>query len=347
MVPSNVLPVFAVHPPDDPQRLFLLDKAGRIRLIKSGSPTPFLDISDQVFSDEEGGLLGLAFHPDYTNNGRFFLFYTNNSGHIVVSEYARDANNKDLANSTEVRRLIDIKSPSSGYNHNGGTLLFGKDGALYISIGDGVSGGNAQDTQSVFGKILRIDVSSPPAQPLASGPSVTPYIWERGLRNPWRMSIDKTTGDLYIGDVGLKTWEEVNIDVGNKGGKNFEWPVYEGDTCPPVPSANENPPAGDCSQKGTGPIAQYPTSMFTAIVGGHVYRGSAIPCLQGFYIFGSYSNEIRALRWNGSAATDETNLTSDLQSKAQVGALVSFGVDASGEILVVDGTGKIFRIDPE
>jgi glucose/arabinose dehydrogenase len=342
-VPSSSSPVYATHAPNDGQRLFLVEKTGRIRLVNNGNSSVFLDLSGQVFTSGEGGLLGLAFHPDYANNGRLFVFYNSSQNHTVVGEFHRSANDPNVAGSSEVRRLVDAPTPGGGWNHNGGMLVFGMDGALYISVGDGTDFNQPQNTQSIFGKVLRIDVANPPSQPLVSGSSVTPYLWERGLRNPWRMSMDRVTGDLYIGDVGLHTWEEINLDVGNQGNHNFEWPIYEGDVCPP-PDAPQNV---SCSQSGTGPIVQYPTATNTAIIGGYVYRGAAIPCLQGYYIFGSLSNDIRALRWTGTAVVDETSLSMDLQSKSQVGALVSFGEDANGEILVVDGTGHIFRIDPQ
>ena len=228
-------PVFLTHAGDESERLFIVEKPGTIQIYQNGEllPTSFLNIASQInSSDYERGLLGLAFHPDYTHNGRFFVNYTNLSGDTVVSSFQVSAD-ADIADPSSEQILLTISQPYA--NHNGGMIAFGPDGYLYIGMGDGGSAGdpqgNAQNPESLLGKMLRIDVDkgTPYAIPEGNSPTGHPEIWAHGVRNPWRFSFDRATGDLFIGDVGQNQWEEIHIlPAGILGGINLGWDYYEG-----------------------------------------------------------------------------------------------------------------------
>ncbi|WP_437283597.1 PQQ-dependent sugar dehydrogenase [Sorangium sp. So ce375] len=356
-------PVFLASPPGDGSRMFVLEKAGTVRLIKDGvlRSTPFLDIrggascppSQPASANPlvctpsptaEGGLLGMAFHPDYATNRRFWLFYTAApSGNVTIAELRRSASNPDVADtsagSVPVRTLLDARH--GGWNHAGGMLAFGPDGHLYASVGDAAatpySTSPAKDLSSPLGKILRIDVDSglgPPGN--LSGEGVNPLVWDYGLRNPWRMSFDRSTGDLFIADVGQNAWEEINIEPARTGRRNYGWPTMEGDHCV----------AAGCSRTGVAPAVEHGHSSGEggSITGGYVYRGSAIPCLQGRYVYGDYgTHRFWTLRWDGARVRDHVEITDDLASRLPA---ASFGEDAAGELYVVMLTGEVFRIDP-
>ncbi|WP_437946601.1 PQQ-dependent sugar dehydrogenase [Sorangium sp. So ce296] len=356
-------PLFLTSPPGDTSRMFVLEKDGVVRLIKNGVllATPFLDIRGGTSCPPsrpasarplvctpsptaEGGLLGMAFHPSYASNGRFWLFYTAAPrGNVTIAEFRRSATNPDVADtaagSVPVRTLLDAKH--GGWNHAGGTLAFGPDGYLYASVGDSAvtpySTSPAKDLSSPLGKILRIDVNTGlgPSGNL-SGAGVNPLVWDYGLRNPWRFSFDRRTGDLYIADVGQNAWEELNIEPARTGRRNYGWPTMEGDHCV----------ASGCSRVGVAPAVEHSHSSGEggSITGGYVYRGSAIPCLQGRYVYGDYgTHRFWTLRWDGSAARDHVEITGDLASSLPA---ASFGEDAAGELYVVMLTGEVFRIDP-
>ncbi|WP_187345929.1 PQQ-dependent sugar dehydrogenase [Sorangium cellulosum] len=356
-------PLFLTSPPGDTSRMFVLEKDGVVRLIKNGVllATPFLDIRGGTSCPPsrpasarplvctpsptaEGGLLGMAFHPSYASNGRFWLFYTAAPrGNVTIAEFRRSATNPDVADtsagSVPVRTLLDAKH--GGWNHAGGTLAFGPDGYLYASVGDSAvtpySTSPAKDLSSPLGKILRIDVNTGlgPSGNL-SGAGVNPLVWDYGLRNPWRFSFDRRTGDLYIADVGQNAWEELNIEPARTGRRNYGWPTMEGDHCV----------ASGCSRAGVAPAVEHSHSSGEggSITGGYVYRGSAIPCLQGRYVYGDYgTHRFWTLRWDGSAVRDHMEITGDLASSLPA---ASFGEDAAGELYVVMLTGEVFRIDP-
>jgi glucose/arabinose dehydrogenase len=337
-------PVLVTQPPDGTQRLFVVEKAGRIQLAVDGvtQPQPFLDISDVVNSrGTEQGLLGLAFHPAFANNRAFFVAYTGRNGDSTVARYraSDDPNRADRSSGTVV-----LSIPHAEFaNHNGGNLVFGPDGFLYIGTGDGGGGGdphgNAQNLQSLLGKMLRIDVDSarpygvPPSNPFI-GQDARPEVWAYGLRNPWRYSFDLATGDLYIADVGQDRWEEVDFQpAGDPGGQNYGWNVMEGLHC--------YRPASNCDPTGlTLPIAEYGHNLGCAIIGGHVYRGLLAPSLVGAYVFG---DECSARVWSLRQGTYGGWVTTELL-RMQGTVISSFGEDQAGEVYVVDLTGTVFML---
>jgi glucose/arabinose dehydrogenase len=335
-------------PNDGTGRLFVVQQGGTIRVIQNGSllATPFLDITSKVESGVEKGLLGLSFHPNFSANHKFYVDYTRRLGsgqlQSVISEYTVSSADPNQANPASERQLLLLDQPFD--NHNGGQIAFGPDGFLYIAFGDGGSEGdprgNGQNTNTLLGKILRIGVDPPfaagkqyaipPDNPFASGGGL-PEIWAYGLRNPWRFSFDRPSGRLFVGDVGQDSWEEV--DIITKGG-NFGWNIMEGDHCFRVASCNT---AGLAL-----PIAEYghDAEGGTAIIGGFVYRGSAIPALVGTYIFGDLSSgRVWGLKQQATGDWQQTLLLTH--------ALIvsSFGQDSAGELYLVDyGNGAILRI---
>lgn len=337
-------PTFVTHAGDGSGRLFVLEKAGRIRIIEDGRARaePFLDITNVVKSSgNEQGLLGLAFHPDYERNGRFFVYYTAQDNDNTVAEYrvTSDANRADPRSGKEVLAVADKYS-----NHNGGMLAFGPDGYLYIAMGDGGSSGdpddNGQDLLAFLGKILRIDVdggdpySIPESNPFIVRSSARGEIWAWGLRNPWRFSFDRETGDLWIADVGQNKYEEVNFQpVSSKGGENYGWAVMEGTHC--------FRPASGCDTTGmTRPIFEYDHGEGCSITGGYVYRGSEFPALRGTYLFTDYcSGNLWATR-QVAAGKFETERIGRVP-----GGISSFGEDEAGELYAVrDSEGAVYRV---
>ncbi|MEE9413387.1 MAG: PQQ-dependent sugar dehydrogenase, partial [Methylococcales bacterium] len=277
------------HAGDNSQRLFLLQQSGVIRILKNGQllPTPFIDISSRVRFGGEEGLLSLDFAPDFSQNGHVYLYYSNTAGNTVLSRF--DAQG-DIADPGSEEILLQFSQPSA--NHNGGRIEFGPDGMLYLGLGDG--GGdsdpqsNGQNRQTLLGKLIRLDVESPtsgfsiPANnPFINDTSTRSEIWALGLRNPWRMSFDSLTGDLYIADVGQNTFEEVNFQPATStGGENYGWNIMEGPSC-----LN----ASSCDKTGlTLPAASYGHSEGCSITGGQVYRGTNYPDLAGRYLYGDF-----------------------------------------------------------
>lgn len=343
-------PLFLTAAPGDPaSRLFVVEQGGRIVVVENGTvlSRAFLDITGLTSKGGEQGLLGLAFHPDYAQNRRFFIYYTDADGDVVIAEYLRSAGDATLAEPTATRLLRMIEHPFS--NHNGGMIAFGPDGFLYAGSGDGGGGGdpgeNAQDPQSKLGKVLRLNVDGDTTPP-GNLPGADPDVWDLGLRNPFRLSFDRQTGDLYIGDVGQGRFEEVDVEPRGQGNKNYGWDVTEGFEC--------FEPQNGCDTTGiTFPAVAYAHDNGgeipdCSVIGGYVYRGSAIPTLQGRYLYGDVcSNRVRSFVWNGSAAVSQVEATAELASDETVGAIASFGEDLNGELYVVDLSGTIFRIDPQ
>ena len=341
-------PVDLQAPPGDHARLFVVEQPGRIRIVRNGAvAATFLDIVGRVGSGGERGLLGLAFHPRYAENGRFFVNYTDRAGDTHISEFRAQPPASDSADPASERPLLFVAQPFP--NHNGGGLAFGNDGKLYIALGDGGSGGdplgNGQDLGTPLGKILRVDVDAgapfavPADNPFVSTPGAFPAIWAYGLRNPWRISFDRASGDLMIGDVGQGAFEEVDVGLASRrGGENYGWNVMEGNHC-------FDPPAG-CSSAGlTLPVVEYSHGDGCSITGGYVYRGCRMPGYQGTYFYGDYCTAlVRSFRFQNGAAADQRDWTSALSRG--VDAISSFGVDADGEIYIVDHTGEIYRIVP-
>jgi glucose/arabinose dehydrogenase len=338
-------PVDIQFPDDGTGRMFVVEQRGRIRIVQADQllPTPFLDITDRVDSGgDEQGLLGLAFHPHFSENGLFFVSYTDNQRHDVIARFliSADPNQADAGSG---KILISVDDPFP--NHNGGVLAFGPDGYLYAGLGDGGGAndpfGNGQSTDTLLGKILRLDVDrgDPYAVP-GGNPFVhsggRPEIWAYGLRNPWRLSFDRATGDLYIADVGQDTWEEVDfLPAGSTGGTNFGWNYREGNH----PFKGE-PPA---SLHLTYPVAEYShTEGSCAVTGGYVYRG-AMPEWQGIYLYGDYcSGKIWGLRHDASAQGDQQWTSALLfESNAHI---TTFGQDQAEETYFADREGTIYRL---
>jgi len=333
-------PVDLQHAGDGSGRLFIIEKVGRIRVFQEGQllDMPYLNITDRVGSGgNEQGLLGLAFHPNYEVNGLFFVNYTDTSGNTVIARY-RVTGDPNVADPTGEVVLLRLNQPFR--NHNGGTLNFGPDGYLYIGLGDGGSAGdprgNAQSLDTWLGKILRIDVDTQDAP--YGVPSDNPFndiqlseIWAYGLRNPWRMSFDSQTGDLYIGDVGQNQWEEIDfVSAGTSGGMNFGWDYLEG-THP----YEGSPPQGT---QLVPPVAEYSHSQGgCSVTGGYVYRG-AMPEWNGIYLYGDYcSGIVWGLIHSDGGWQDQVLYSS-------VGRITSFGQDEDGEIYLVLDSGQIMRL---
>jgi hypothetical protein len=320
-------PVFVASPPGD-SRLFVVDQDGRIWIIQGGSrlATPFIDLRGPVGFGGEQGLLGLAFHPGYSINRRFFVNYTDNAGDTRIVEYEASASNPNVADVGSARELLMIDQPAS--NHNGGWLGFGPDGILYIPMGDGGGGndqfGNGQNPNSLLGSILRLDVD-------AAAPGAE--IWAKGVRNPWRNAWDGN--NLYVADVGQGQREEVTVLTTGSAGANLGWPVVEGTRCLS---------GSTCSTTGfTPPVYEYTHSDGCSITGGYVYRGSAMPALAGTYFFSDYcSGWIRSFRYVGGVATEIREWT-DLGS---VGQVLSFGVDSAGEMYITVADGRVLKVVP-
>jgi glucose/arabinose dehydrogenase len=341
--------VFLTAPPTDTARLFVVEQAGRIQILDRATGTqnaaPFLDISAQIASSGEQGLLGLAFHPNYDANRQFYVYYTDPSGNPTVARYLRHSTNPNLADPLSAVVLVSVPHPGAS-KHNGGMLAFGPDGCLYAATGDGGTGGApAQDTSSLLGKILRLnpDAPGPPASCTNAGQN--PFgnqVWSYGLRNPWRFSFDRGTNDLYIADVGESTREEVNVATGAQAGLgvNYGWNIMEGSLCIM---------AASCNQAGllTPPVLDYPhgNGAFCggSIIGGYVYRGSAISGLQGTYFYGDFCLQfVKSFQYQSGQAANQANWPS-LQP---TGNITSFGEDAHGELYVVTNLGGVYRIVP-
>ncbi len=337
-------PLYLTAPPGD-RRLFILEKGGRIRIVRNDSllPEPFLDISSQVSNGSEQGLLGLAFHPDYASNGRLFIDYTDTDGDTRIAEYHVGAD-PEHADAASARILLTIAQPYS--NHNGGQVAFGPDGYLYIGMGDGGSGGDpqghGQDPGDLLGSILRIDVNGaapyavPPDNPWADSAGARGEIWDIGLRNPWRFSFDRATGDLYIADVGQSTQEEVDVSTSASGGGrgiNYGWNRMEGQSCFR---------SGSCDRSGLAlPVVQYTHADGCSISGGYVYRGSAIPALHGHYFYADFCQGwVRSFRLENGVAADQRAWP----ELAPGGNIPSFGEDAAGELYVISADGSVYRI---
>jgi glucose/arabinose dehydrogenase len=331
-----VSPLFVTHAGDGSGRLFILEQEGRIRIWSGGTlrQSPFLDLTRFVLAGGERGLLGLAFHPQFRTNRRFFVNYTRRrDGATVVAEF-RASDDPNVALRAERRRLLTVPQPYA--NHNGGMLAFGLGGRLFIGLGDGGSAGDpqnlAQNRNVLLGKILRIDINSgqpyaiPPDNPFTlGGGRAEIFAW--GFRNPWRFSFDRVTGQLYAGDVGQATVEEIDIVL---RGSNYGWRIMEGDRC-------FNPATG-CNRQGLKlPIATYiQTAGRCSVTGGYVYRGPDIPALVGTYIYGDFcTGEIIGLRGGQSTVLLDTGLK-----------ISSFGEDQAGELYVVDLQGTIHVIEP-
>ncbi|MEC9447659.1 MAG: PQQ-dependent sugar dehydrogenase [Candidatus Neomarinimicrobiota bacterium] len=366
-------PVFITSYPNNAKLLYIVEQAGLIKLINDGKKLsrPFFDINKRVVNPnrpgDERGLLGFAFHPNHTNNGKFYINYMDNDGNTIVSEFS--TNSELRANHKSERIILKLKQPYG--NHNGGDIQFGPDGYLYISIGDGGKAGDplnaGQDLSSLFGKIIRIDIEQKPygipkSNPFFGQKGKREEIWAWGLRNVWRFSFDKQTGDKYLADVGQNKWEEVNFEpASSEGGLNYGWRIMEANHC--------YDPKENCPTEGLiKPIIEYPNDAnhpafafriieelsFSetdvegcSVTGGYVYRGQKIKSMQGQYIFGDYcSGNIWTLKVVNGKAINFKNRTEEIN----IGGgefttyISSFGQDSDGEIYIIDYNGGIYKL---
>jgi glucose/arabinose dehydrogenase len=335
-------PVSITHAGDD--RIFITQQGGRV-VIFNGTrvlPEPFLDLSSLTTATGERGLLSIAFHPRYRENGFFYVNYTDLAGDTVVARYSVSATNPNRADPGTAVRLLHIGQPFA--NHNGGQMHFGRDGYLYIGMGDGGSGGDpgnrAQNLSELLGKMLRIDVDRgapyaiPDSNPFVHTPGARPEIWALGLRNPWRFSFDRAKGDLWIADVGQGQWEEINHQPGtSSGGENYGWRRMEGTHC--------FEPRTNCSDPALVlPVIEYDhRNGACSVTGGYVYRGRDFPRLDGAYIYGDYCSGVI---WAATRNTIGGFTTTQL---LDTNLLIStFGEDVDGELYVADHRGSIHRL---
>lgn len=355
-------PVLVTAPPGDP-RLFVVEQPGRVRILGADGrlrPTPFLDLSGRVSVGPDQGLLGLAFSPDYARDGEFYAYYTDAPGDSVLSRF-RVGPDPDRADPGFEHELLRVAQPET--DHNGGTVAFSPDdGMLYLGLGDGGGAGdphdNAQDPGSLLGKMLRLDVGAlapgpkdpardatvPPDNPFVGDPAFRPEIWALGLRNPFRFSFDRRTGDLWIGDEGQSRIEEVDFEPsGDAGGRNYGWPVQEGHLC-----YRPDPARGLPCESWRNPVAfVFPVHTYNhargcAVVGGHVYRGPT-SWLEGWYVFGDACSRRIWLLEPVTGATVE--MTQRLRPPGGLASLLSFGEGGYGELYLTDLAGRVFRIE--
>jgi glucose/arabinose dehydrogenase len=345
-------PVFVASPPGDGGRLFVVDKAGRILILDRNTGvvlSTFLNIGSSVSTGGEQGLLGLAFDPSYATNRRFYVNYTDVNGNTVVARYLADPANPNIANGMVDRVILSVTQPAS--NHNGGMLAFGPDGFLYIGLGDGGGAGDtdnrAQNLFDLLGKMLRIDVSQggagqssyiiPADNPCTGQSSIRAEILGVGLRNPWRYSFDRQSGDLYIADVGQDTLEEIDVSLASAGrgkGLNYGWNTMEGTQCFPIGSS--------CNPSGLAlPVVEYSHTQGCSIIGGYVYRGAAIPSLQGAYFYGDLCTRfVRSFQILNGQVTQHF----DWANLQPTGNITSFGEDDAGELYLTTSDGTLYRI---
>jgi glucose/arabinose dehydrogenase len=339
-------PLYLTAPAGDP-RLFIVEKGGTIRIVQNGAllPTPFLDFSAKVSTGGEQGLLGLAFDPQYASTGRFVVHYTDLAGDTRVS-LLRISLDPNVADPASELPILAVDQPFT--NHNGGQVLFGLDGYLYVMLGDGGSAGDpgdrGQSLADLLGSILRIQplegggYAVPPDNPFVGMPNVRPEIWSYGLRNPWRVDLDPVTGDLYVADVGQGKWEEVSVSTAAAGagrGVNFGWRIMEGPEC-----FNPSP----CDQSGLElPVVSYDHGQGCSITGGFVYRGSAIPALQGHYFYSDFcAGFVHSFRLQDGAAVDQFRWP----TLAPGPNIPGFGRDAAGELYILATNGVVYRMVP-
>jgi glucose/arabinose dehydrogenase len=327
-------PVEVVASHDGTGRLFIAEQGGRVRIFDGNRllERPFLDLRTTVSCCANGGLLSIAFHPGYAQNGRFFVWYVNHDENTVLAEYRRSTADPSLADPASAKILMTVAQPKDNVpNHHGGTLQFGPDGKLYLGIGDGGAfvkvTARAQDLTTLLGKLVRLDVDRDPA----------PELWAWGLRNPWRLSFDRVTGQMFIADVGQDSWEEVNVLFSSEDAhnRNFGWPVMEGQHC--------YPPGAQCLARDYFvPQLEYARAEGCSITGGFRYRGARWPELTGVYFYGDFcSGRI----WGATEDRFGEWTTAELLHSSM--EISSFGEDDAGEVYVVDYAGAVYALAPQ
>lgn len=339
-------PVYLTSPPGDSARIFIVEQPGRI-IVRRNDTTlarPFLDISGRITFGGEQGLLSVAFDPDFATNRRFFVYFVR-GGNLRIVRYDAAASDPDSADEATADTVLEIAHPGQD-NHNGGQLQFGPDDMLWIGTGDGGGGGdpdeNGQNKHALLGKLLRLDVSGtsgytiPVDNPGASDTSFAPEVWSYGLRNPWRFSFDRATGDLYIADVGQNAWEEVDVAptaVQRGRGSNYGWNIMEGKHCYP---------SDPCTNPGQLPLVEYSHGGGAcSISGGYVYRGSALPSLAGHYLYADFcTGNVSSFAYPSASVTDRS---AELRPGDGVSA---FGQDARGELYILQLGGSVYKIVP-
>jgi glucose/arabinose dehydrogenase len=337
------LPIHLTAPAGD-SRLFVAEKGGAIKVVEGGQTraTPFLDISALVSNGREQGLLSLAFHPNYTTNGYFYVYYTDTNGASLIVRYAVSAD-PNVADPGSAKLILQSAQPRA--NHNGGLIAFGQDGMLYLGLGDGGGSGDpdgsGQDLGTLLGSLLRIDVDAgdpyaiPPDNPFVGNPTALDEIWAYGLRNPWRFSFDADQAAIYIADVGQDTWEEINVESAVVGGLNYGWNVMEGRDCFSSPN---------CSNAGMElPVLQYSTATVgCAVVGGFVYRGSAVNGLGGNYFYSdNCEGWIKSFKLEFGQAAQRFDW-----ELGDVGEVLSFGEDGDQELYILSANGNVYKFVP-
>jgi glucose/arabinose dehydrogenase len=342
VVASGLKDPLEAQAPRGDARLFIVEQAGRIRVVQDGRllERPFLDLTNEVSYGGERGLLGLAFHPSFAQNGFFYVNYTNRSGDTRVVRY-RVSGDPNVADAASAHLVLAVDQPFS--NHNGGCLRFGEDGKLYVGMGDGGSGGdpqgNGQNRDVLLAKLLRLDVDGgdpyaiPPDNPYAGRAGMRGEIWAYGLRNPWRFCFDPGAHQLVIADVGQNHWEEIDVADARRGGLDYGWSRYEGSHC-------YHPP---CDPGGmTMPAIEYDHSQGCSVIGGFVYRGRAIPSWVGRYVYADYCQSwLRSCRFANGRATDPRQWR-----LPRLGAVLSFGEDGAGELYLCCNDGNVYRFTP-
>lgn len=342
-------PLYVTHAGDGSDRLFVVEQTGRIEIVAADGTrleAPFLDVSDLLHPDalsgnySERGLLGLAFAPDYAESGVFYINYTNDQGQAVLARYRVSPDDPDRADPASGEVLLAVDQPYA--NHNGGHLAFGPDGYLYMALGDGGSAGdpqnNGQDPSTLLGTIIRLDVSPaegyaiPDDNPFVGSDTAQPEIWAYGVRNPWRFSFDRDTGDLYIADVGQAAWEEINFQPADSpGGENYGWRIWEG---------THRYSEGETNGEPVMPVLEYNHDLGCSVTGGYVYRGDVVPGLNGYYLYGDWCSGTIWAAQPGADGAWQADVS--LESGRSIS---SFGEDEAGDLYLVDYNGSVLRFE--
>jgi glucose/arabinose dehydrogenase len=338
-------PLYLTAPAND-TRLFVVEQAGRVRIIKNGVllPQPFLDITARVSSGGERGLLSIAFHPRYATTGYLYASYTDLAGDTSIERYSVSPTNPDAADPASAQVVLSVTQPFA--NHNGGLVVFGPDGMFYVGLGDGGGSGdpqnNGQSRGTLLGKLLRLDVDGgtpyaiPAGNPFIGEAGSRGEIWALGLRNPWRFAFDRVAGLLYVADVGQNAWEEISVVGANRPGVNYGWRILEGTHCYA---------AATCNAQGLEPPAvEYSHDQGAcSVTGGAPYRGSLLPGAVGHYFYSDYcAGFLRSFRYENGRAVDQRSW-----DVGALGAVSSFGEDANGELYVLSRNGRAYRLEAQ